>query len=30
MKIKTVLGIFLQVLAATIGFVVCLALPNMV
>ena len=30
MKVKTVLGIFLQVLAATIGFVVCLAMPNMV
>ena len=29
MKVKTVLGIFLQVLAATIGFVVCLAKPNM-
>lgn len=30
MKAKTVLGIILQTLVATIGFVVCLAMPNMV
>jgi hypothetical protein len=30
MKVKSVLGIFLQVLAVTIGFVVCLAIPGMV